>query len=1004
MIDAPAARPGRIYGLVALLAIVVFLNSLRNGLVYDSSFMIGSNATFREIAQEETVGAKIAGLSRLFDEGFWDGVNRAVDPSRRILGQALYRPLMMCALGVSYVFFGMTATPVIVLSLLWHVLTALLVVRLGFRLSGSTRVAGIAGLLFAVHPLHTEAVAYAVGVGETQATFFALVALVLYGNAWKNDSVKVGRYLLAVLCYAIALFTKESAATLLVLLPLFDLARRGEAPKVSARLLAYAGFAAVIAVNIAIRYAVIGRLTPNAEMITELDNPLIREGFLVRLATGVTLFARAIHLFVLPIGQSTDYSFNELPIARGLLEPASLSAFVLLAVMTIGAWKTLRSRPALGFGLFFFLFGFGALSNIPVAHGTIFAERILYLPTVGLALAAGVMLSQLLGWLEKRSDAAVRATRAILVSLLVVFAILCAVRNRVYATQDALCTDMVKTAPNSARAHYMFGENERRKRVEEKAGDIARAISAYQRAIEIWPNFLQAHLQLGFAFAAQNEHQRAIQKLQTLKNALPKNESTREMVKQIDAGLEMIKRTALQQASPEERERAIQQFISDLEDRHRADPDDIGITCDLISIYNEFERVDDAWATLNSALLTAPDDPRLKAVALPLLTKRGEIDRAKRFIDELQTADHPEARSAGLLYRLIDTYKLAEDAGRKADAENFEKYLTEAESLANRYFTDGGNRAAGYYYRALIHKQRNRLDAALEDLKQALMTEPSATYVYEEISRLFVAMRKFDEQALTFYTLLEKDQPANFANNGEFQLGFARLLDGLGRLDEAITRVEKAISIGFNGSHPHSMLGAMLIKAGRYEEAAGRLAKAEQDLKLDFPDVIQTIGNALFELKRFDEAEQVYRRALTRAEALARTDAKWQMYAMLWLPFHLGKSQLRIPAKETEGFDRLEANRALIEPVLAAIPTDHPERPVYVNQFGYTLRQLAWGYANSTTRKDVKKAIELLERAFATCLEAKAMEAAHDVGGDLIELLEANGQAARAAEIRGKMQ
>lgn len=1004
MIDAQPARPGRIYGLVALLAIVVFLNSLRNGLVYDSSFMIGSNATFREIAQEETLGAKIVGLGRLFDEGFWDGVNRAVDPSRRILGQALYRPLMMCVLGASYVGFGMTATPVILVSLLWHVLTSLLIVRLAFRLSNSTRTAAIAGLLFAVHPLHTEAVAYAVGVGETQATFFALLALVLYGNAWKNDSVRYGRYALAVLCYAIAVFTKESAVALLALLPFFDLARRGEAPPVKQRLIAYAGFAVVIAVNIAIRIDVIGRLTPNAQIITELDNPLIREGLWVRLATGVTLFARAIHLFVMPIGQSTDYSFNELPLARSLFEPASLSAFVLLALMTIGGWKALRSRPALGFGLLFFLFAFGPVSNIPVAHGTIFAERILYLPTVGLALAAGALLSQLLGWLERKSDAAVRATRAILVSLLVVFAILCAVRNRVYASQDSLCVDMVKSAPNSARAHYMFGENERRKRVEEKAGDIARAVSSYQRAIEIWPNFLQAHLQLGFAYLAQGEHQRAIQKLQTLKNSLPRTEDARDMIAQIDAGLAMIKNAALAGASPEERERAIQQLISDLEDRHRANPDDIKITSDLISIYTEFERLDDAWTTLNSALLVAPEDEGLKAVALPLLMRRGEVERAKEFIDALQTAENKEARSAGLLYRLIDTYVLAEAASRNGDAAASEQHLAEAERLADRYVNEGGTRAAGFYYRALIHKQRNRLEAALEDLKAAITNEPSATYIFREIADLFVLMRKFDEQTLSYYQLLEKDQPTSVENSGEFQLAYARLLDGMGRTEEAVARIEKAIALGFNRSNPQSMLGALLIKLGRYEEAVARLTKAEQELELDYPDLLETLGNALFEWKRYEDAEQVYRRALSRAEALVATQPHWAGFARVSLPFHHGKSMLRVPVREAEGFEKLEAHRALLEQMMAAIPVGNSERGLVVNHLGYTLRQLAWGFTHSETRKDVARAIELLESALDLCLANKATEAADDVGGDLIELLEANGQPERAAEVRGRLE
>lgn len=1003
MIDAPAARPGRIYWLVALLAIVVFLNSLKNGLVYDSSFMIGSNATFREIAQEETVGAKIAGLGRLFEEGFWDGVNRAVDPSRRILGQGLYRPMMMVVLGGSYVFFGMTATPAILLSLLFHVLTSLLVVRLAFRLSTSRQVAAIAGLLFAVHPLHSEAVAYAVGVGETQATFFALLALFLYGNAMKNDTTRWGRYALSLLCYAIALFTKESAAALLVLLPLFDLARRTEAPPMRRRLLAYAGFAVVIAINIAIRWEVVGRLVPDTTLISELDNPLIQSGFGERLATGVTLFARAIHLFVAPIGQSADYSFNQLPVVQNLLEPASLSAFLLLAVMTIGAWKTLRTQPALGFGLFFFLFGFGPLSNIPVSHGTIFAERILYLPTVGLALVAGVLLSRLLDYLARKSDGAVRAARAILISLLVVFAILCATRNRVYATQNSLCTDMVKTAPNSARAHYMFGENERRKRVEEKAGDIARAISSYNRAIEIWPNFLQAHMQLAFAYAAQGNIQLAIQRLQLLVNALNKNPETREvsreMVKQLEAGIKQLAGRAPEIADPKERERAIQQLIDDVEERYRANPDDIQAICDMVSTFFEFGRGDEAWNVLDNALLAHPDDARLKAVALPHLVIRGQIDRMKQYLVDLRAAENSDARLAGLLYEATDAYASVEDAARKGDIAGYDAAIEKAEEIVNRCITEGSTRGHAFFLRAKLHRLRGNNEAAFEDLKQGLTNEPSASYIIEELAKLFTAMKKFDDAALQFFTTLQRDQPT-VAEDSKFQFAYARFLAGMGRYEDALAKVERAIALGSNNSGPQAFLGATLMKLERYDEAIARLSKAEADLKLESPDLLEVMGNAYFELERFEDAEKVFRRALSRAETLAQTEPSWISFARVSIPFHLGKTLLRIPAKEGEGFELLNKNRELFASMLAAAPATGPERVAITTQLGYAQRQLAWGYANSTTQKDVKLAIELLETALQACLEVKAMEAARDIGGDLAELLEANGDVPRANEVR----
>jgi protein O-mannosyl-transferase len=989
MTEAPDARPGRIYWLVAILAIVVYLNSLKNGLVYDSSFMIGSNATFREIAQEENVVDRVLGLERLFHEGFWDGVNRAVDPSRRIMGQPLYRPLMMIVLGASYITFGMTATPVIIISLIWHVLASLLVVRLGYRLANSRRVAAIAGLIFAVHPLHSEAVAYAVGVGETQATVFTLLALTLYGNAVKNGAFRAGRYLLALLAFAIAIFTKESSAALLVFIPLFDVARRGEAPAVRARLLALAGFA----VNLVVRANVVSTMVPDKEVISVLDNPLIQEPLLVRLATGVTLYARILHLFVVPWGQSSDYSFNELPIARSLGEPAALTAFLLLAIMTIGAFRTLRSSPALGFGLLFFLFGFGPLSNIPIAHGTIFGERLTYLPSVGLALAAGVLLSNLLGWLDRKSDAAVRAARATLTALLVVLAILCAIRNRAYATQDSLYTDMVKTAPGSARAWYMFGENERRKHVEEKSGDIARAIDAYERAIKIWPIFLQARLQLALAFAAQHEYQRGLRELNLLKSGIPNRPEAREMIRQIDQTIAMIKQGATKNASPEERQKIIDEMIATLEERHRANPDQFSALQELLAAYLETQRVADAEALLNTALLAHPEDDRLKLLSLQFVVQRQDWPKFDALVAELEKSEIAEVRNENRLYRLINLYSQAMNS---QDAEKFANLIKQVATLADEYLAEGGQRAAGYYHRAKVRMMRGELEAAEGDLKKALEVEPYASYLWDELASLWVAMKRFDDKTLMFYSRLEQDQPALYRDNPQFHFGFAQLLDGMGRTEEALARIERAIAAGYDGSKPHAFLGAMLIKLGRFEEAVAKLRDAETKKRLDVPDLLEQMGIALFELKRFDDAAAVFERGLKRAQ----TDQVWFHY-QLQMRFQLGKSWLRIPARESEGFATLEE----VKNAATMLSADAPDvmKPGLVSMRAYAQRQLAWGYANGTTQTNPDLAISTLETALADLSDPRMKDAARDIGGDLIELLRAAGREARAKEIEAQL-
>ncbi len=997
MFETHSAKPGRIYWLVAFVAVIVFANALKNGLVYDSSFMMESNVTFREIAQQDGFFHKLMGLGRLFHEGFWDGVNRALDPSRRIAGQALYRPLMMVVLGASYLWKGASAQPLLVLNLIYHVLASLLVTRLAYRLAMDRRVAAIAGLLFAAHPLHSEAVAYVVGLGETQATMFSLLALLLYGNAVKAGSFKLPRYALCLVAFTIAIFTKENAAILLVLLPLFDLARRGEAPALKPRLFAYLGFAVVVGFNVIVRYNVLGTLKPDPSVISQLDNPLIRQPFMVCLATGCTLFTRVLHLFVVPWGQSADYSFNELPIAKSLGEPAAMSAFAVLAAMTLGGLMLLRKVPAIGFGLLFFLFAFGPVSNIFIQHGTIFGERLTYFPTVGLCLATGAILVGMLSALEKKSDGLARATRATLTALLVLFCVLCAIRNRAYATNTSIYEDMVKTAPGSARAWYLRGENERRKKVEEKAGDIARAIADYKRAIDIWTEFYPARITLAKALAAQGEIQNALLLLRQTHDMLPPNNPAADPLrKQIEQTTLEIQGLIGKSGDPAAAAAMLKQLQEDLEAYLKDHPDDVPTISQLFLIYKGQGQSDVAERLVRAALLAKPDNEPLALLLashlLSVSTSKEQSAEAMAKIVQLEKATDPEVRNNAKLYHAIDLFTGAMAALQANEKERYEDLLTQAEKLLDEYIANGGTRGVGYYHRALIRERRGRLEDAEKDLQESLRHEPSFQPAFEELARVAVALAQFNDTTLKFFESLEKDQPTTYRDNAEFQYGFGLLYEGLGKLEEAISRIDNAIRLGLNGSKPFAKLGSLLSRLGRYDECALRMRDAEKTYKLSNPDLLEQEGAALFELKRFDEAVAVLKRGLESATSLAQNDpATWGG----WVPqmkFQLGKTKLRLENQESEGFQLLQQVLADYETQIGLAPKDSADAKIYKTKLAYTLRQLGWGLQNGKSQRDVAKALETLNEALRIVTEVDNKDAMQDIGEDLREALIAAGK------------
>ena len=137
-------------------------------------------------------------------------------------------------------------------------------------------------------------------------------------------------------------------------------------------------------------------------------------------------------------------------------------------------------RAALGF---LFLF-FAALptSNLLFPTGTIFAERLAYLPSAGLCLIAA---SWIVG--GARDFGAVRRSRArLFVTVTLLLAARAVVRNPVWANDEALFTNLIRVSPDSAKAHYDFAY------MSAENGNMRRALAHYSRAIEIYPAYWDA--------------------------------------------------------------------------------------------------------------------------------------------------------------------------------------------------------------------------------------------------------------------------------------------------------------------------------------------------------------------------------------------------------------------------------------------------------------------------------------------------------------------------------
>jgi hypothetical protein len=418
----------------ALLAVVAatFGNTLRNGFVFDDQMLIVDNAA---------VKAPLGDLPAL----------RA------------YRPLRTLSYRLDYAIGGMDPRIFHLSNLIYHGLTVLLVCALLQRSGASVWAAGAGALLFAVHPVQTDAVTYAAGRRDVLCGLFFAAGFLAYLRY--RDHGRTSALVLAGVAYVLAVLAKEMALTLPVVCLLADRwrARRGlaggravaaaaagagpEARRGPGRPLVLA--AAITAVGLAAFVAVYGAHARRVVTRTPWYGGSIGANF----ATVARVWVHYLGLIVWPARLSADYSTGAFPVSPGALDPRALVSALVLAAVVVPAWRSWRRGGLVGFGAAWY-----AVSLLPVSHvipySELLAEHYLYIPMMGVALVVA-------GVVDAVAARAPERRRALVVAVLVVAsaaAIRTAVRNRDWHDPVSLWSATAAAYPDCVRARFNLGQ------------------------------------------------------------------------------------------------------------------------------------------------------------------------------------------------------------------------------------------------------------------------------------------------------------------------------------------------------------------------------------------------------------------------------------------------------------------------------------------------------------------------------------------------------------------
>lgn len=367
--------------------------------------------------------------------------------------------------------------------LLWWLLR-----RLGVRC------ARFAGLLFIVHPLVVESVAWVDEIKNTLSLPFLLLALIAY-----VDHDERGRrlsYGLSLLAFLAAMLSKSSVVMFPCVLLLYGWWRRGTVRGADLRATApFFGVSLVLGL-VAIRFQQVYGLAG--------DGTIDLGGWPTRIARAGEVAAFYLSKGLFPVGLMPIYP-------RWPVEAASPAAVLpWLGLAALSAWLWTR-RKTWGrhviFGLGWFLLNLvPVLGFVPISHlrFTWAMDHLAYLPLVGLVgLAAGS-----LGALDHRWARSRPVWRWIALGAAAAICALLAVESRGYAARfrsgEELWGYELERNPDAWVARDNLGE------ALFERGAVPEAIAQYQAAERLAPDFVYAHLNLGLAWAALGRWAEAI--------------------------------------------------------------------------------------------------------------------------------------------------------------------------------------------------------------------------------------------------------------------------------------------------------------------------------------------------------------------------------------------------------------------------------------------------------------------------------------------------------------
>jgi len=347
-----------------------------------------------------------------------------------------YRPILLISYIIDYHIWKLNPAGYHLTNIMLHFLTTMFVFLLIELIVRDKTISLLSSLLFAVHPIQVESVAWVAGRNDILLGLFIVLMMFFYIHHYENPEKEKIYFLFSVLSFTLALFTKESAAFFILLIPLYELSLKKISPQTLIKppyLIKFLTLVLILTIYLFIRFQIFGEVIGTENLYGMI--PLIG-----RLKLIPAILSELLSLILLPIRLSVEHPLDGLIWLENVW---NLFAILLLAGLAVSIWLAWKMNRLIFFGLIWLCVGLlPTLNFFPLAVPIL--EHRLYTVIVGPVFIFGSAITAM----------RTKYFKNILMILIIAAALTSYLRSPVWQNSETLWRDAMQKAPTAHRPYF----------------------------------------------------------------------------------------------------------------------------------------------------------------------------------------------------------------------------------------------------------------------------------------------------------------------------------------------------------------------------------------------------------------------------------------------------------------------------------------------------------------------------------------------------------------------